>query len=163
MTTETKFINFEAFWQERSPILMAQIKSEFLRFAEMQIVREQIVADEHTSSNSSVDLKQNSTVPTKLFSSVPSMAPREQLFTELVNIYAEAMEYPAEIFSEAIELEAELGIDSVKQTEIISRISSQYHLPPLPANFRSGDFKTMGQIVDYVYEHQGKAAALAAA
>ncbi|WP_371141181.1 acyltransferase domain-containing protein [Burkholderia cepacia] len=83
--------------------------------------------------------------------------PRERLFSELVDIYAQAMEYPAEVFSESIELEAELGIDSVKQTEIIQRITARYALPPLPANFRSGDFKAMGQIVDFVYENQGKA------
>ncbi|WP_412022078.1 acyltransferase domain-containing protein [Burkholderia cepacia] len=87
----------------------------------------------------------------------PAHVPRERLFSELVDIYAEAMEYPAEVFSETIELEAELGIDSVKQTEIIQRITARYALPPLPANFRSGDFKAMGQIVDFVYENQGKA------
>ncbi|KWH11874.1 acyl transferase [Burkholderia territorii] len=89
----------------------------------------------------------------------PAHVPRERLFAELVDIYAEAMEYPAEVFSETIELEAELGIDSVKQTEIIQRITARYALPPLPANFRSGDFKAMGQIVDFVYENQGKALA----
>lgn len=89
----------------------------------------------------------------------PAHVPRERLFTELVDIYAQAMEYPAEVFSETIELEAELGIDSVKQTEIIQRITARYALPPLPANFRSGDFKAMGQIVDFVYENQGKAVA----
>ncbi|KAB0643230.1 acyl transferase, partial [Burkholderia territorii] len=89
----------------------------------------------------------------------PAHVPRERLFAELVDIYAEAMEYPAEVFSETIELEAELGIDSVKQTEIIQRIIARYALPPLPANFRSGDFKAMGQIVDFVYENQGKALA----
>jgi acyl carrier protein len=89
----------------------------------------------------------------------PAHVPRERLFAELVDIYAQAMEYPAEVFSESVELEAELGIDSVKQTEIIQRITARYALPPLPANFRSGDFKAMGQIVDFVYENQGKAAA----
>lgn len=84
--------------------------------------------------------------------------PRDRLFVELVAIYAEAMEYPVEVFTETVELEAELGIDSVKQTEIIQRISARYGLPPLPANFRAGDFKAMGQIVDFVYEHQGEAA-----
>ncbi|AOK31167.1 MULTISPECIES: acyltransferase domain-containing protein [Burkholderia] len=87
--------------------------------------------------------------------------PRDRLFNELVAIYAEAMEYPVEVFTETVELEAELGIDSVKQTEIIQRISARYGLPPLPSNFRAGDFKTMGQIVDFVYEHQHKAALVA--
>jgi acyl carrier protein len=82
---------------------------------------------------------------------------RTQLFNELVNIYAEAMEYPPEVFSEAVELEAELGIDSVKQTEIVGRVSGLYGLPPLPANFRMSDYKTMGQIADFVFAHQRKA------
>ncbi len=81
--------------------------------------------------------------------------PRDKLFSELVTIYAQAMEYPEEVFKDEVELEAELGIDSVKQSEIIRRISAQYHLPPPPANFRAGDFKTMGQIVDFVFTHQG--------
>ncbi|RQS81840.1 acyltransferase domain-containing protein [Burkholderia seminalis] len=97
--------------------------------------------------------------PAAVAAARPAHVPRERLFSELVDIYAQAMEYPAEVFSESIELEAELGIDSVKQTEIIQRITARYALPPLPANFRSGDFKAMGQIVDFVYENQGKALA----
>ncbi|MBJ9750194.1 acyltransferase domain-containing protein [Burkholderia cepacia] len=97
------------------------------------------------------------TAPAAVAAARPAHVPRERLFSELVDIYAQAMEYPAEVFSESIELEAELGIDSVKQTEIIQRITARYALPPLPANFRSGDFKAMGQIVDFVYENQGKA------
>ncbi|MCC8395435.1 acyltransferase domain-containing protein [Paraburkholderia sp. MMS20-SJTR3] len=84
--------------------------------------------------------------------------PRDQLFGELVAIYAEAMEYPIEVFTEEVELEAELGIDSVKQTEIIQRISKLYGLPPLPAGFRFGDFKAMGQIVDFVHAQSVAAA-----
>ena len=85
--------------------------------------------------------------------------PREKLFKELVSIYAEAMEYPPEVFTEAVELEAELGIDSVKQTEIMGRVSHLYGLPRLPANVRIGDYKTMGQIAELVFTHQYKAAA----
>jgi acyl carrier protein len=76
-----------------------------------------------------------------------------------VAAYAEAMEYPSEVFTETVELEGELGIDSVKQTEILGRIRETYKLPMLPANVRISDFKTMGQIVDLVFANQGKAAA----
>lgn len=150
---------FEAFWNERSPIIMSQIKAEFIRFLE----QEQVRRAPHTASQpvaavmpvaQAAALSPSNAVPTN---AAPAVIPRAQLFGELVNLYAEAMEYPPEVFSEVVELEAELGIDSVKQTEIIGRISALYHLPPLPANFRSGDFKTMGQIVDFVFAHQGKA------
>ncbi|HWI62704.1 MAG TPA: acyltransferase domain-containing protein [Symbiobacteriaceae bacterium] len=76
---------------------------------------------------------------------------RQQLFGELVSFYAEALEYPAEVFTEEVALEAELGIDSVKQTELMARVSDKYGLPPHPADFRLSNYPTMGQIVDFVY------------
>lgn len=77
--------------------------------------------------------------------------PRDRLYGEIVAIYAEAMEYPAEVFTEQVELEAELGIDSVRQTELLGRISERYQLPPRPDNFRMSDYRTMGQVVDFVH------------
>lgn len=144
--TDASIPEFEAFWNERSPILLAQIKSEFLRFFETQAGRSPAPAAAPLPVS-----------PPAMAAQAPRALPRSQLFVELIAIYAEAMEYPTEVFSEVVELEAELGIDSVKQMEIIGRISTQYALPPLPANFRSGDFKTMGQIVDFVFAHQGHA------
>jgi len=143
---------FEAFWRERSPHMLLQIKAEFAKFLAGQTTRES------AAPNRLLELAREPAKP-----SAPSMgvAPiglsRAQLFNELVNIYAEAMEYPPEVFSEAVELEAELGIDSVKQTEIVGRVAGLYGLPPLPANFRMSDYKTMGQITDFVFAHQRKA------
>lgn len=147
------FADFESFWNERSPFLMTQIKNEFLRFVEAEHAR-------HMAAQPQVNASAPAAVPQPAAAAPKASAaiPRDQLFAQLVAIYAEAMEYPTEVFTEAIELEAELGIDSVKQTEIIGRISSAYGLPPLPATFRSGDFKTMGQIVDFVFSMQNQAA-----
>jgi acyl transferase domain-containing protein len=77
---------------------------------------------------------------------------REQLYQELVAFYAEALEYPEEVFTEDVALEAELGVDSVKQTELMARVSENYNLPPRPADFRLSDYPTMGQIAEYVYD-----------
>jgi malonyl CoA-acyl carrier protein transacylase/acyl carrier protein len=147
---------FEAFWRERSPFMLLQIKAEFAQFLARQkpqdsapsarvsdLARDQVKPAGSTNGGAAIGLS------------------RVQLFNELVNIYAEAMEYPPEVFSEAVELEAELGIDSVKQTEIVGRVASLYGLPPLPANFRMGDYKTMGQIADFIFTHQRKAIAAA--
>ncbi len=76
---------------------------------------------------------------------------REQLFRELANYYATALEYPVEVFTEDVALEAELGIDSVKQTELMAQVSDKYNLPPHPADFRMSNYPTMGAIVDFVY------------
>lgn len=175
-TNDVITADFEAYWNDRAPILMAQIKAEFLGFftteqtkrpaAPIPAVHSPAVHSPATHSPATHSPATHSPATTAsvvhmVAPSKPAAAPevlaRPTLFSELVTIYAEAMEYPTEVFSETVELEAELGIDSVKQTEIIGRIRTQYQLPPMPANFRSGDFKTMGQIVDFVYSQQGLA------
>ena len=76
---------------------------------------------------------------------------RAELFSEVTALFAEALEYPEEVFTEEVQLEAELGIDSVKQTELLARVIQRYELPPRPADFRLSDYSTMGKIVDFVY------------
>ena len=57
--------------------------------------------------------------------------------------YATALEYRVEVFIEAVELEADLGVDSVKQTELLSRATDGYQLPERPTDFRPSDYSTM--------------------
>ncbi|MGY2063300.1 hypothetical protein ACW9HQ_51120, partial [Nocardia gipuzkoensis] len=45
----------------------------------------------------------------------PETPSRRELFQQLVVLYADALEYPPEVFDEDTDLEAELGVDSVKQ------------------------------------------------
>jgi malonyl CoA-acyl carrier protein transacylase/acyl carrier protein len=166
-------LEFDEFWRHSGPGIVDKIKDELQRFFAARSLT--AAPAPHLSGIAAgfaqPDAARAAVVPPALapVAAAPAAAtaipagrvPRDQLFTELVAIYAEAMEYPTEVFTETVELEAELGIDSVKQTEIIQRISGRYGLPPLPANFRTGDFKAMGQIVDFVYEHQGTAALVA--
>jgi malonyl CoA-acyl carrier protein transacylase/acyl carrier protein len=76
---------------------------------------------------------------------------RAELLKELCAMYAEALEYPIEVFTEHVELEAELGVDSVKQTELMARVSERYHLPPPPADMKLGGLNTMGKVADLVH------------
>jgi acyl transferase domain-containing protein len=94
----------------------------------------------------------------RVLASVPAAPPatgREELFAELVGMYAEALEYPPELFSEQVKLEEELGIDSVKQTELMARAAEHYRLPAPAADFTLGDYDTMGKLVDYVWSLRG--------
>jgi acyl transferase domain-containing protein len=113
-------------------------------------------------------------VPTPVEAPIPAPSPaivvssngkasREQLYRELVEMYATALEYPSEVFTEEVELEAELGIDSVKQTELLARVSERYNLPPRPADFKMSEYYTMGRIVDFVYQLHGETPSLVAA
>ncbi|SNR24671.1 acyltransferase domain-containing protein [Blastococcus mobilis] len=76
---------------------------------------------------------------------------RQQLFAELQAFYAEALEYPAEVFTDDVELEADLGVDSVKQTELFARTVERYDLPPRREGLRLTDFDTLGKVVDLVW------------
>jgi len=75
---------------------------------------------------------------------------RDQIFAELAHLYGEALEYPPEVFDIGTELEAELGVDSVKQTDLLGRVAKQYVLPAPSAGFRIIDYPTFGHVVDLV-------------
>jgi malonyl CoA-acyl carrier protein transacylase len=83
---------------------------------------------------------------------------RDELFGELVKTYAAALEYPEEVFTEDVALEAELGVDSVKQAELIGRVAELYDMPPRPEDFRLGDYDTLGKVTDFVFSQMGKVA-----
>lgn len=82
---------------------------------------------------------------------------RDAILAELADMYATALEYPVEVFTEDVALEADLGIDSVKQTELLARAAERYGLPEPPADFRLGDYDTMGKVVDYLWSARGAA------
>jgi acyl carrier protein len=81
----------------------------------------------------------------------PVGSSRADLFTELQGMYAEALEYPAEVFTEDVALEAELGVDSVKQTELFARTVERYELPQPSEAIQLAQFDTMGKVVDLVW------------
>jgi acyl transferase domain-containing protein/acyl carrier protein len=83
---------------------------------------------------------------------------RDELFAELVTLYATALEYPEEVFTEDVALEAELGVDSVKQAELIARVAERYEMPPRPEDFRLGDYDTLGKVTDFVFSQVGAVA-----
>ncbi|MFF2661486.1 acyltransferase domain-containing protein [Kitasatospora sp. NPDC058032] len=80
---------------------------------------------------------------------------REVLVRQLADIYAEALEYPAEVFEEGTDLEAELGVDSVKQTELLVRVGRRYELPPRPSDVRPAAYNTLGKIADLILASGG--------
>lgn len=75
---------------------------------------------------------------------------RDEVSAELGRMYAEAVEYPVEVFGPDVELEADLGIDSVRQTELMARVAERYGLPPVTDDFRITDYGTLGRIADFV-------------
>ena len=162
---------FEKFWRERSPYLLMHIKTEFEYF----LASQHIYGDQPQPVDNPLDSWKapvatppavQPAAPVAAVAAAPAPSPRpavgkgrQGLLQQLAALYAEAMEYPVEVFTETAELEAELGIDSVKQTEIMGRASQMFGLPPLPPDIRLGDYRTLGQITDLILTHQDRLAA----
>ena len=73
------------------------------------------------SSSPSVTPQPAAVAPTRPSPDAPAageVISREGLLAELSGMYASALEYPVEVYTEDVELEADLGVDSVKQTEL---------------------------------------------
>jgi acyl transferase domain-containing protein len=74
---------------------------------------------------------------------------RSVLVQRVVSIYQRATDYPAEVFELDADLEAELGIDSVKQLQILAMLQKEFQLPEL-GKLRVKDFNTISRVVDMV-------------
>ncbi|TQS28845.1 acyltransferase domain-containing protein [Microbispora sp. KK1-11] len=75
---------------------------------------------------------------------------RDRVLAELREFYAAALEYPVEVLEEDAELEGDLGVDSLKQTELVARVGERYGLSEMPEGFRITDHGTLGRIADLV-------------
>lgn len=80
----------------------------------------------------------------------PGAADRSQVVARLRELYAQALEYPADLLTENALLEAELGVDSLKQTSLLAKVVEQFGLDDRPDDLRVWELPTLGRIADYV-------------
>lgn len=52
--------------------------------------------------------------------------PKEQVLPVLIKVIAEETGYPEDSITDDMNLESDLGVDSIKTVEILSRVSEQY-------------------------------------
>ncbi|MET9708333.1 acyltransferase domain-containing protein [Streptomyces griseus] len=69
-----------------------------------------------------------------------------QLLAELRRVYAEVLQYPEEVFEKDTDLEGDLGVSSIKQTEIFARLLDNYDLPTPSSDTRVSAHRTLGEI-----------------
>ncbi|MBD2202177.1 acyltransferase domain-containing protein [Calothrix sp. FACHB-1219] len=73
----------------------------------------------------------------------------------LLNITSEKTGYPVEMLELEMDMEADLGIDSIKRVEILGAMQEMYPDLPKPDIEELGDLRTIGQIVDYLQKLAG--------
>jgi malonyl CoA-acyl carrier protein transacylase/acyl carrier protein len=139
---------FDAFWVAHGPELADLVRDRFRSFRSDAVTEPPPVPPRNPMSPDT---------PVLPAAAVPAAPPaavipdRQRLFTEIRAVYAEALEYPEEVFTGEVLLEAELGVDSVKQVELLTRVSRRYGLPQRDNGFRLADYHTMDRIVDLIH------------
>jgi malonyl CoA-acyl carrier protein transacylase/acyl carrier protein len=122
-----------SFWTDRGPVIIDMLRREYAAYRETRTPTGEAAAQPGDGS-----------------ATTGQVASPGSLGEELRRLYAEALEYPEEVFTDDVLLEADLGIDSVKQVELFSQVSERYGLPPRPDGFRLSDYNMMGKVIDYV-------------
>jgi acyl transferase domain-containing protein/NAD(P)-dependent dehydrogenase (short-subunit alcohol dehydrogenase family) len=76
--------------------------------------------------------------------------PQNKIVTTMLEVVGQLTGYPVEMLGLDMDIEAELGIDSIKRVEILSALEEQ--MPELPAVSPEimGTLKTLGQISEYL-------------
>jgi len=70
--------------------------------------------------------------------------------TMLLNVISELTGYPSGMLNLEMNIEADLGIDSIKRVEILSTMEEQMPNLPTVSPEDMGNLKTLGQILDYL-------------
>ncbi|MFD8982996.1 acyl carrier protein [Streptomyces sp. NPDC059564] len=72
-----------------------------------------------------------------------------EIRARLVELVSEVSGYPPEVFEDHLDLEVDLGIDSIKQVETLGRVREEYGLP-MDEDFVMRDYATIGKMADYI-------------
>ncbi len=78
----------------------------------------------------------------------------ESIKNEILNIYSNVTKYPKDMLDLSMEMEADLGIDTVKQATIFSMISEKFNLDP-GQGLRLSNYPTIGDVINLVCQMNG--------
>ncbi|MGB6031423.1 MAG: SDR family NAD(P)-dependent oxidoreductase, partial [Bacteroidota bacterium] len=80
---------------------------------------------------------------------------KETITAETLKVFAEVTKYPEDMLELGMEMEADLGIDTVKQATILAMLGEKYRMER-DESIQLSNYPTIGHIVDLVYERAGK-------
>jgi acyl transferase domain-containing protein/NAD(P)-dependent dehydrogenase (short-subunit alcohol dehydrogenase family)/acyl carrier protein len=81
----------------------------------------------------------------------PAVASENSNITDMIlTIYADVTKYPKEMLDLSMELEADLGVDTVKQATIFGMIAEKFNLSP-EENLQLSNYPTIGHMVNLIH------------
>jgi acyl transferase domain-containing protein/acyl carrier protein len=115
------------------------------------------VADtENLISSGEDDVKQSTGDQiTQIVEKAPAIRIPADLSNVLLTIVSDKTGYPAEMLELSMDIEADLGIDSIKRVEILGGLLELYPDLPRPNPEELAELRTLGQIVEYM-QHQAQ-------
>ncbi|WP_424244195.1 malonyl CoA-acyl carrier protein transacylase [Elusimicrobium posterum] len=82
--------------------------------------------------------------------------------TEIVNLISEKTGYPQDMLELDLDMEADLGIDTVKQAELFAAIREKYNIAQQEgASIQLKDYPTITHVIGYVLDNAGASSAVA--
>jgi phosphopantetheine--protein transferase-like protein len=89
--------------------------------------------------------------------SAPSTDGETEVMDRILELLSAKTGYPADMLDTDLDLEADLGIDTVKQAEFISEVREAFNIPRIDG-LKIADFPTIKHIIGFVQEKRRKAA-----
>uniref|UniRef100_Q022P4 Beta-ketoacyl synthase n=1 Tax=Solibacter usitatus (strain Ellin6076) TaxID=234267 RepID=Q022P4_SOLUE len=79
--------------------------------------------------------------------------PETSVVEQVLALVVEKTGYPKDMLDLDLDLEADLGVDTVKQAEMFAAIRETYNIPRDP-NLKLRDFATLARVIQFVYDHR---------
>ncbi len=78
----------------------------------------------------------------------PEPAEEGEVKQYVLGLVSEKTGYPSEMLDLNLDLEADLGIDTVKQAELFMALREKYNVPR-PENLRLSDYNTLAKVIHF--------------
>src|SRR5581483_8160513 len=76
----------------------------------------------------------------------------DELTGAVVGIVADLTGYPPELLEVDLDLEADLGVDTVKQAEVFAAVRERFHIPR-DETLKLRDFPTLTHVIAWIHNH----------
>ena len=104
----------------------------------------------------SVPVSATTTAPATTTATTMASAAGDSILEKVLGIVAEKTGYPRDMLDPDLDLEADLGIDTVKQAEVFAMVRETFSIPRQD-NLKLRDYPTLRHVVGYVEQSQGGA------
>ena len=94
--------------------------------------------------------------PAPILARAEEPSSRGDVASILMTVVAEKTGYPVDILTPDMDLQADLGIDSIKQVEILSTLRDRFPDLPELESTQLGELRTLGRIVEALSGHAGE-------